>query len=97
MEHSIMVKANGDIYHVVVNPWRTLNHILCEKLNLKGTKLGYNSGGLRGLHSLAGRQIGQFPSGSHSSRGTDKEKIHEFEHIYSSLFGFARRQELAKE
>ena len=44
MKHSITVKVNGDQYHVAVDPWRTLNEVLREDLNLTGTKLGCGSG-----------------------------------------------------
>ena len=44
MKHSIMLKVNGDSYHVVVDSWRTLNEVLREELNLTGTKLGCGTG-----------------------------------------------------
>lgn len=44
MKHIITLTVNGDTYHMGVDPWRTLNHILREELNLTGTKLGCNSG-----------------------------------------------------
>ncbi len=44
MKHSINLNVNGDIYNVAVDPWRTLNEVLREELNLTGTKLGCGSG-----------------------------------------------------
>ena len=44
MKHIITLTVNGDTYHMGIDPWRTLNHILREGLNLTGTKLGCNSG-----------------------------------------------------
>lgn len=44
MKHAIMLKVNGDKYHIAVDPWRTLNDVLREDLNLTGTKLGCGSG-----------------------------------------------------
>ena len=44
MKHDISLTVNGDIYHVAVDPWRTLNDVLREDLNLTGTKLGCGSG-----------------------------------------------------
>ena len=35
---------NGDTYHIGVDPWRTLNEVLREQLNLTGTKLGCGTG-----------------------------------------------------
>jgi len=37
----IKVKINGDDYEVAVDPWRTLNEMLRDQLNLTGTKLGW--------------------------------------------------------
>jgi len=44
MKHDITLTVNGDIYHLAVEPWRTLNEVLREDLNLTGTKLGCGSG-----------------------------------------------------
>ena len=44
MKHSIRMTVNGDIHELSVDPWRTLNEVLREQLNLTGTKLGCGSG-----------------------------------------------------
>ena len=44
MKHEITLKINGDSYSLAVDPWRTLNEVLREDLNLTGTKLGCGSG-----------------------------------------------------
>lgn len=44
MKHHIQLKINGDNYSLAVGPWRTLNEMLREDLNLTGTKLGCGSG-----------------------------------------------------
>lgn len=44
MKHTINLIVNGDKYSVSVDPWRTLNEVLREELNLTGTKLGCGSG-----------------------------------------------------
>ncbi len=44
MKHHINFKVNGDDYSIAVDPWRTLNEVLREDLNLTGTKLGCGSG-----------------------------------------------------
>jgi len=44
MKHDITLNINGDTYSVAVDPWRTLNDVLREDLNLTGTKLGCGSG-----------------------------------------------------
>jgi carbon-monoxide dehydrogenase small subunit len=44
MKQHITLKVNGDTYSLAVNPWRTLNEVLREDLNLTGTKLGCGSG-----------------------------------------------------
>ena len=44
MKHLIELRINGDIYSLAVDPWRTLNEVLREDLNLTGTKLGCGSG-----------------------------------------------------
>lgn len=44
MKQSIELKVNGDTYALAVDPWRTLNEVLREDLNLTGTKLGCGSG-----------------------------------------------------
>jgi len=44
MKHEIRLTVNGDTYCLAVEPWRTLNEVLREDLNLTGTKLGCGSG-----------------------------------------------------
>ena len=44
MKHYITLKVNGDTYGLSVDPWRTLNEVLRDDLNLTGTKLGCGSG-----------------------------------------------------
>ena len=44
MKHEITIKVNGDTYGLSIDPWRTLNEILREDLNLTGTKLGCGTG-----------------------------------------------------
>jgi carbon-monoxide dehydrogenase small subunit len=44
MKRSIRVRINGDGYDLAVDPWKTLNEVLREDLNLTGTKLGCGSG-----------------------------------------------------
>jgi aerobic carbon-monoxide dehydrogenase small subunit len=44
MKHPITLNVNGDEYRLAVEPWRTLNEVLREDLNLTGTKLGCGSG-----------------------------------------------------
>jgi carbon-monoxide dehydrogenase small subunit len=44
MKHDIRLTVNGDTYTLAVEPWRTLNEVLREDLNLTGTKLGCGSG-----------------------------------------------------
>ncbi|MBW2083349.1 MAG: (2Fe-2S)-binding protein [Deltaproteobacteria bacterium] len=44
MKKEISIKVNGDIYHLAVDPWRTLNEVLRNDLNLTGTKLGCGTG-----------------------------------------------------
>ena len=44
MKNEITLRVNGDIYRIAVDPWRTLNEVLREDLNLTGTKLGCGSG-----------------------------------------------------
>ena len=44
MKHPITLRINGDDYRVAVDPWRTLNEVIREDLNLTGTKLGCGSG-----------------------------------------------------
>ncbi len=44
MKHPITLNVNGDIYDIAVDPWRTLNEVLREDLNLTGTKLGCGTG-----------------------------------------------------
>jgi carbon-monoxide dehydrogenase small subunit len=40
----IEIRVNGDTYSLAIDPWRTLNEVLREDLNLTGTKLGCGSG-----------------------------------------------------
>ncbi len=44
MKHPITLHVNGDRYRLAVDPWRTLNEVLREDLNLTGTKLGCGTG-----------------------------------------------------
>jgi aerobic carbon-monoxide dehydrogenase small subunit len=44
MKHEITLTVNGDTYSLAIDPWRTLNDVLREDLNLTGTKLGCGSG-----------------------------------------------------
>ena len=44
MKHEITLRVNNDTYSLAVDPWRTLNEVLREDLNLTGTKLGCGSG-----------------------------------------------------
>src|SRR5512135_510002 len=44
MKHEINIKVNGNDYSLLVDPWRTLNEVLREDLNLTGTKLGCGTG-----------------------------------------------------
>lgn len=44
MKQVIQLNVNGDPYTVAVEPWRTLNEVLREDLNLTGVKLGCGSG-----------------------------------------------------
>lgn len=44
MKYLIELKVNGTSYSIAVDPWRTLNEVLREDLNLTGTKLGCGSG-----------------------------------------------------
>jgi aerobic carbon-monoxide dehydrogenase small subunit len=44
LKHFIKFTVNGDEYSLAVEPWRTLNEMLREDLNLTGTKLGCGTG-----------------------------------------------------
>jgi carbon-monoxide dehydrogenase small subunit len=44
MKHQINFRVNGDEVSLSVDPWRTLNEVLREDLNLTGTKLGCGTG-----------------------------------------------------
>jgi carbon-monoxide dehydrogenase small subunit len=44
MKQLIAFKVNGNFHSIAVDPWRTLNEVLREDLNLTGTKLGCGSG-----------------------------------------------------
>lgn len=44
MKHVITLKVNGDTFSLAVDPWRTLNEVLRDDLNLTGTKFGCGTG-----------------------------------------------------
>lgn len=44
MKQPIQLMINGDQYAISVDPWRSLNEVLRDDLNLTGTKLGCGSG-----------------------------------------------------
>jgi carbon-monoxide dehydrogenase small subunit len=44
MKHVITLKVNGDTFSLAVDPWRTLNELLRDDLNLTGTKFGCGTG-----------------------------------------------------
>jgi carbon-monoxide dehydrogenase small subunit len=44
MKQSLTLNVNGEPYSISIDPWRTLNEVLREDLNLTGTKLGCGSG-----------------------------------------------------
>lgn len=44
MKQNIQLSINGDNYALAVDPWRSLNEVLRDDLNLTGTKLGCGSG-----------------------------------------------------
>jgi carbon-monoxide dehydrogenase small subunit len=44
MKQQIRLNVNGDAVILSVDPWRTLNEVLREDLNLTGTKLGCGTG-----------------------------------------------------
>jgi len=44
MKKEITITINGDTYNLAVDPWRTLNEVLRNDLNLTGTKLGCGTG-----------------------------------------------------
>ncbi len=44
MKHQIDFRVNGDEVSLLVDPWKTLNEVLRENLNLTGTKLGCGTG-----------------------------------------------------
>lgn len=41
---TIELHVNGDAHRLAVEPWRTLNEVLRDELNLTGTKLGCGTG-----------------------------------------------------
>jgi carbon-monoxide dehydrogenase small subunit len=43
-KHVITLFINGDPYEISIDPWRSLNEVLREDLNLTGTKVGCGSG-----------------------------------------------------
>ena len=44
MKQQVRLNVNGDEKVLLVDPWRTLNEVLREDLNLTGTKLGCGTG-----------------------------------------------------
>ena len=44
MKHLITLNVNGDTYQLAINPWRTLNEVIREDLNMTGTKFGCGTG-----------------------------------------------------
>lgn len=44
MKQLVKFKVNGDVVTIAVDPWRTLNEVIRDDLNLTGTKLGCGSG-----------------------------------------------------
>lgn len=40
----LRLKVNGDVHHVAVSPWRTLDEVLREEFHLTGTKVGCKTG-----------------------------------------------------
>ena len=44
MMQLVTLHVNGDTYSIAIDPWRTLNEVLREYLNLTGTKLGCGDG-----------------------------------------------------
>jgi len=44
MKHLITLKVNGDTFSIAVDPWRTLNEVPRDDLNLTGTKFGCGTG-----------------------------------------------------
>ncbi|MDY7035673.1 MAG: (2Fe-2S)-binding protein [Thermodesulfobacteriota bacterium] len=44
MKHLITLNVNGDTYQLATNPWRTLNEVIREDLNMTGTKFGCGTG-----------------------------------------------------
>jgi carbon-monoxide dehydrogenase small subunit len=44
MKQLVTLHVNGDTYSIAIDPWRTLNEVLREDLNLTGTKLGCGDG-----------------------------------------------------
>ena len=44
MKQLVTLHVNGDTYSIAIDPWRTLNEVLREYLNLTGTKLGCGDG-----------------------------------------------------
>ena len=44
MKREITITVNGDTCTLAVDPWRTLNEVLRNDLNLTGTKLGCGTG-----------------------------------------------------
>ncbi|MFH1137480.1 MAG: (2Fe-2S)-binding protein [Pseudomonadota bacterium] len=41
---NILLKVNGDLYEIAVDPWRTLVEVLRDDLDLVGTKIGCQTG-----------------------------------------------------
>jgi carbon-monoxide dehydrogenase small subunit len=44
MKQMLTLRVNGITHELAVDPWRTLNEVLRDDLNLTGTKLGCGSG-----------------------------------------------------
>lgn len=44
MKQMLTLRVNGITHELSVDPWRTLNEVLRDELNLTGTKLGCGSG-----------------------------------------------------
>ncbi|MBN1849070.1 MAG: (2Fe-2S)-binding protein [Deltaproteobacteria bacterium] len=44
MKQLVTLNVNGNTYSLAIDPWRTLNEVLREDLNLTGTKLGCGDG-----------------------------------------------------
>ena len=56
MKHNITLTINGDTHHLAVDPWRSLNEVIREDLNLTGTKKGCGTGDCGGCTVLVGNR-----------------------------------------